>query len=192
MEMILIALACALIGYLLGAFPTGYFIGRLWNIDVRRHGSGRTGGSNVLRTVGWGAFALTVVGDVLKGMLPVFLARFIFPDARDAHAFAVVGALLGHNWSIFIMLLAKPDPNLTFAPPPLGWIQRIVKQGRGGAGVATSAAAMLALFPPIVLVLIAPIILILIVVRYSSVASLTTAIVSPFVMLFFVLRGDAP
>jgi glycerol-3-phosphate acyltransferase PlsY len=192
MEPVLIALACALIGYIFGAFPTGYFVGRMWNIDVRKHGSGRTGGTNVLRTAGWTAFTLTVIGDVLKGVLPVVISRALFPDARDAHTLAVVGALLGHNWSVFIAMLAKPDPRVTFAPPPLGWIQRIAQQGRGGAGVATSAGAMLALFPPLVLILIVPIILILIIVRYASVASLTTAIVSPFVMLFFVWRGDAP
>lgn len=192
MELVLIALTCALIGYLFGAFPTGYFVGRMWNIDVRKHGSGRTGGTNVLRTAGWTAFTLTVIGDVLKGVLPVMISRALFPDARDAHTLAVVGALLGHNWSVFIAMLAKPDPRVTFAPPPLGWIQRIAQQGRGGAGVATSAGAMLALFPPLVLILIVPIILILIIVRYASVASLTTAIVSPLVMLFFVWRGDAP
>jgi glycerol-3-phosphate acyltransferase PlsY len=192
MTMILIALACALIGYLFGAFPTGYFVGRLWNVDVRKHGSGRTGGTNVLRTAGWGAFTLTVIGDVLKGVLPVLLSRLLFPDALDAHTLAVLGALIGHNWSVFIAMLAKPDPRITFAPPPIGWLQRIAQQGRGGAGVATSAGAMLALFPPLVLVVIVPIILILVIVRYASVASLTTAIVSPLVMLFFVLNGSAP
>jgi glycerol-3-phosphate acyltransferase PlsY len=192
MSILLIALACALIGYLFGAFPTGYFVGRLWNVDVRKHGSGRTGGTNVLRTAGWGAFALTVIGDILKGVLPVLLSRVLFPDARDAHTLAVLGALIGHNRSVFIAMLAKPDPRITFAPPPVGWIQRIAQQGRGGAGVATSAAAMLALFPPIVLVMIVPMILILVIVRYASVASLTTGIVSPFVMLFFVFHGDAP
>ena len=192
MTMVLIALACALTGYLFGAFPTGYFVGRLWNIDVRKHGSGRTGGTNVLRTAGWGAFALTVIGDVLKGVLPVLLSRWLFPDARDAHTLAVLGALVGHNWSVFIAMLAKPDPRITYAPAPFGWIQRVAQQGRGGAGVATSAAAMLALFPPIVLVMVVPIILILVIVRYASVASLTTAILSPFVMLFFVWNGSAP
>ena len=192
MDMILIALACALIGYLFGAFPTGYFIGRLWNIDVRKHGSGRTGGTNVLRTAGWGAFALTVIGDVLKGVLPVLLSRLLFPAALDAHTLAVLGALVGHNRSVFIAMLAKPDLRITYAPPPIGWLQRVAQHGRGGAGVATSAAAMLALFPPIVLVMIVPIILILVIVRYASVASLTTGIVSPFVMLFFVFHGDAP
>jgi glycerol-3-phosphate acyltransferase PlsY len=180
-----------LIGYVLGAIPSGYFAGRLYNVDVRKHGSGRTGGTNVLRSAGWPAFVLTALGDVLKGIVAVLLARALFPEAHDAHALAVLGVLIGHNWSIWIAMLAKPDPRITFARPPLGWFQRIAQQGRGGAGVAVTAAATLALFPPIAVIF--PIfILLLIIVRYASVASLSAAVFAPFAMLFFVLRGDAP
>ncbi len=184
-------LAGFLIGYLLGAFPTGYFVGRLWNVDVRKHGSGRTGGTNVLRSAGWGAFALTALGDVLKGILAVLLARGLFPAMPFAHALAVPGVLIGHNWSIWIALLAKPDPRVTYARPPLGWIQRLAQQGRGGAGVAVTAAATVALFPPIV-VIVPIFILLLIIVRYASVASISAAVFAPFAMLFFVLTGSAP
>jgi glycerol-3-phosphate acyltransferase PlsY len=187
---LIIALASFILGYLFGSFPTGFFVGKLWNVDVRKHGSGRTGGTNVLRTVGWRAFTLTVIGDILKGVVPVLLARYFFPEYHSAHAATVLGVLLGHNWSIWIALLAKPDPNLKFAPPPLGWLQRIAQQGRGGAGVATTAGAVLAMFPPVPL-LIAPIgIAALLITRYASVGSLTAAILFPIVMLFFVLRGD--
>lgn len=187
---LIIALASFILGYLFGSFPTGFFVGKLWNVDVRKHGSGRTGGTNVLRTVGWRAFTLTVIGDILKGVVPVLLARYFFPEYHSAHAATVLGVLLGHNWSIWIALLAKPDPNLKFAPPPLGWLQRIAQQGRGGAGVATTAGAVLAMFPPAPL-LIAPIgIAALLITRYASVGSLTAAILFPIVMLFFVMRGD--
>jgi hypothetical protein len=67
-----------------------------------------------------------------------------------------------------------------------------VRHGFAGAGGAATASAMLALFPPIVLVMVGPIILLLVITRYASVASLTTAAVSPFVMLLFVLNGSAP
>ncbi len=184
-------LAGLLIGYVLGAFPTGYFVGRLWGVDVRKHGSGRTGGTNVLRSAGWGAFALTAGGDVVKGIIAVLLARGLFPDLHLAHALAVVGVLIGHNWSVWIALLAKPDSRITYARPPLGWIQRIAQQGRGGAGVAVTAAATVALFPPI-LVIVPFFILLLIIVRYASVASLSAAVFAPFAMLFFVLIGSAP
>ncbi len=187
-----VCLIGALLGYVFGAFPTGYFVGRLWGVDVRKHGSGRTGGTNVLRTAGWGAFALTVVGDVSKGLIPVLLARLLFPEYQVAHALAVLGVLIGHNWSIWIAMIAKPDPRLQFAPPPLGWIQKVAQKGRGGAGVAPTTGACLGLFPLAVLVIAPFVILLLIIVRYASVASLTAASVFPFVMLFFVLYGAAP
>jgi glycerol-3-phosphate acyltransferase PlsY len=189
---ILASLIGALLGYVCGAFPTGYFAGRLWNVDVRKHGSGRTGGTNVLRSAGWGAFSITVVGDALKGILPVLLTRLLFPAENIAQALAVLGVLIGHNWSIWIMMLAKHEPNSAYAAPPLGWIQRIAKEGRGGAGVAPTTGAVLALFPPIVLIMFLPIVAILIIVRYASVASLTAVTLAPFVMLYFVLTGSAP
>jgi glycerol-3-phosphate acyltransferase PlsY len=188
---ILSCLLCAVIGYTFGAFPTGYFAGKLWNVDVRRHGSGRTGGTNVLRSAGWGAFSNTVVGDVLKGTLAVLLVRFLFPDLHDAHAAAVLGTLIGHNWSVWIAMLAKPDPRITYAAPPLGWIQRVVQQGRGGAGVATTVGAVAGLFPPVFIAVPIPL-LVLLIWQYASLASLTVAALFPILMLYFCGVGDAP
>lgn len=184
-------LAGALIGYVLGAFPTGFFAARLWNIDVRKHGSGRTGGTNVLRSAGWGAFAVTVIGDVLKGVVAVLIARWLFPATHGAHALTVLGVLIGHNWSIWIALLAKPDPRAAFAPPPLGWLQRIAQQGRGGAGVSPTVGAVLALFPPVLIGAPIPL-LVLLIWRYASLASLSITFLFPIEMIFFCLRGDAP
>lgn len=189
---LLVYLFSLVLGYLFGSFPTGYFVGKFWNVDVRRHGSGRTGGTNVLRTVGWRAFALTVAGDIFKGILPVLILRGVYPDLHGSHALALLGVLLGNNWSILIALLAKPNPDAKYAPPPLGWIQWIVQNGRGGAGVMTTTGACIALFPLAALVL-APIgIGILVIIRYASVASLTVAVLYPIVMLVFAVRGDAP
>lgn len=184
-------LAGALIGYVFGAFPTGYFVGRLWRVDVRKHGSGRTGGTNVLRTAGWGAFTLTVLGDLSKGIIAVLLARWLFPNLHGAHALAVLGVLVGHNWSIWIALLAKPDVRATYARPPLGWIQRLAQQGRGGAGVGVTVGAVLALFPPVII--LGPIPLaVLLIWRYASVGSLTVALLFPFEMLYFSANGYTP
>jgi glycerol-3-phosphate acyltransferase PlsY len=184
-------LAGGLIGYFLGAFPTGFFAGKLWNIDVRKHGSGRTGGTNVLRTAGWRAFAITVIGDLLKGIVAVLLARFLFPQTQIAHAAALLGVLLGHNWSIWIALLAKPDPNAHYAPPPVGWVQWLARQGRGGAGVATSVAAAATLFPPFLIGAPLPLLL-LFITRYASVASLTVAVLFVVEGFLFAWRGDIP
>jgi len=191
MELVTALVVSTLLGYVFGAFPTGFFVGKLWNVDVRKHGSGRTGGTNVLRSVGWGAFVLTVVGDALKGIVPVLLSQWIYPTIHSAHAATVIGVLIGNNWSLWITLLTKPDPNVSYAPPPLGWLQRIAQQGRGGAGVTTTAGAVLALFPVVPLIIAPFAIGALIVTRYASVGSLTAATLFPFIMLAFVLTGSA-
>ncbi len=191
-EIISSSIAGFLIGYIFGAFPTGYFAGRLWNVDVRKHGSGRTGGSNVLRTAGWGAFAITLIGDLAKGIIPVLLTRFLFPTLDGAHALTVYAVLIGHNWSIWIAALAKEDLRAQYAKPPLGWVQRIMEKGRGGAGVAPTSGAILALFPPVIPLMVPLPILILIVTRYASAASITAALTFPFAMLYFVLTDRAP
>ncbi len=190
---LVIALAVgALIGYAFGSIPTGFFVGKLWNVDVRKHGSGRTGGTNVLRTIGWRAFTLTVVGDALKGIVPVLATQAIYPTIHSAHVATVLGVLIGNNWSLWITLLTKPDPALKFDAPPLGLIQRIVHQGRGGAGVTVTAGAVLALFPPVPLIILPFGIGALLITKYASVGSLTAATLFPIVMGAFVLTGNAP
>lgn len=191
MELVVAWAISVVIGYVCGAFPTGFFVGKMWNIDVRKHGSGRTGGTNVLRSVGWGAFILTVIGDALKGIIPVLLSQFIYPTLHSAHAITVIGVLIGNNWSLWIALLTKPDPKINYAPPPLGWLQRVAQQGRGGAGVTTTAGAVLALFPLVPLVILPFGIGALLITRYASVGSLTAATLFPFVMLAFTLTGSA-
>ena len=191
LNVILINLLSLVGSYALGAFPTGLFVAKMWNIDVRKHGSGRTGGTNVLRTVGWRAFALTVGGDILKGVLAVLLARVVVPEMHSAHATAVLGVLLGHNWSIWIALLAKPDPDTQYAPPPRGWLQWLTTQGRGGAGVATTVAAAATLFPPVLIAAPLPL-FILYYWRYASLASLSVTIIFPLEMLVFGWLGYTP
>ncbi|MBI3536625.1 MAG: glycerol-3-phosphate acyltransferase [Chloroflexi bacterium] len=183
--------ASALIGYFCGAFPTGYFAGRMWGVDVRKHGSGRTGGTNVLRSAGWGAFLLTFFGDLFKGALAVLLSRAFFPDAIDAHAFTAFFVMLGHIWSVFILLLAKPDPRVIYPPGIRGTIQKFAQRGRGGAGVAPTSGAMITLFPPVALVVVLPF-FIWIFARYASVGSISVAFASPFLMLYFSANGFAP
>ena len=192
MTLILAWTVGALIGYAFGAFPTGFFVGKLWNVDVRKHGSGRTGGTNVLRAVGWRAFTLTVVGDALKGILPVLISQAIYPAIHSAHVATVLGVLIGNNWSLWITLLTKPDPSIKYDAPPLGWLQRVVHQGRGGAGVTTTAGAVLALSPLVVLIIMPFGIGALLITRYASVGSLTAATLFPIVMGIFVFTGNAP
>ena len=115
-------LLVAVIGYGLGSIPTGLIVGRVARgIDIREHGSGKTGFTNVLRTVGarWGAVALA--GDLAKGIVPVLIARLI---SNDPYLLMTAGmaAAIGHDWPIFAGF-------------------------RGGRGIATSYGAALAMNP---------------------------------------------
>jgi len=92
------------VGYLLGAIPFGFIIvGFLRERDITAEGSGRTGGTNAMRAAGFGAGALTVVGDVAKGIAAVYAARELAPGMVWAEIVAGWGAVLGHNASIFLM-----------------------------------------------------------------------------------------
>ena len=154
------------IGYLLGSFPSGYVVGRLKGIDVRQWGSGRTGGTNVLRSAGPWAAILAVLGDMAKGALAVFVARALV-GSLSAEVLAGLAAVLGHDFSIF----------LTFS---------------GGRGVATTLGALGALYLPAPIILALLALSVLAVSRYASLASLTIATVMPCVVLYLVLFADRP
>jgi glycerol-3-phosphate acyltransferase PlsY len=149
--------------FLVGAIPWGYFAGRfLRGIDVRTVGSGGTGATNVLRTMGTKAAAAVFVLDFLKGLLPVVVARWLSFDPTWVAA-AAVGAVAGHCWSPFIGF-------------------------KGGKGVATGAGAAIALFPQ---TLIAVPVLALLVwgTRYMSLGSLTAALMTAALALAFAAMG---
>jgi len=156
--MVTIYLLAVLMGYLLGALPTGYIVGRLWKgIDIREYGSGRTGGANILRTVGAFPAAITALGDVGKGVIAVLLARALW-HSEAAAAVAALAALVGHNWSLF-----------------LGW--------RGGAGVGTTFGGLLILEPVTTLVVGLLGFPVIVISRYVSLGSLAYALLIPLALL---------
>jgi glycerol-3-phosphate acyltransferase PlsY len=159
-------LAAIVIGYLLGSFPSGYVVGRLRGIDVRQWGSGRIGGTNVLRAVGPWAAILAVLSDVAKGVLAVFVARALV-GSPSAEVLAGLAAILGHDFSIFL------------------------KFG-GGRGVATTLGAFGALYLPAPLILALLGFSAVAVSRYASLGSLTVATLMPLAMLYLVLFADKP
>jgi glycerol-3-phosphate acyltransferase PlsY len=143
-----------LLAYLLGAFPTGYLIVRAFaGKDVRRLGSGRTGGTNVLRSAGPVAAALTVVGDALKGGVAVLLAHAIAGTPLAA-ALAGVAAVVGHNYSVFLSF-------------------------DGGAGTMTNIGVALFLSPLVGGAAIVVGLAMLLLRRYASLASIVVAIALP-------------
>ena len=120
----------ALLGYLLGAIPSGVIVGRMRGVDPRSGGSGRTGATNAMRTLGTGLAAVVALADVLKGALAVLLGGWVAGTMGGSEiwgaALGGVAAVAGHVRSVFIR----------FA---------------GGRGVATGAGAMLVLAPIAVL-----------------------------------------
>ncbi|MEK7872795.1 MAG: glycerol-3-phosphate 1-O-acyltransferase PlsY [Chloroflexota bacterium] len=119
----MLALA-ALLGYLLGAFPTGYLVG--WfvgRMDVRDHGSGSTGATNVARKLGFGWAAVVMAVDVGKGALAVVLARELGMGV-PGEALSGLTAVVGHSWPVYL-------------------------QFRGGRGVATGIGTLMVVAPAV-------------------------------------------
>lgn len=168
----------------------------MYGIDVRRHGSKRTGGTNVLRTAGGPAFALTILGDILKGVLPVVIMHLLFTGPEEiGPALAVLGVLLGNNWSIIVALLPPARRDAAPQAPAGGNLtdraRAFFARAKGGAGVTATAGAAITLYWPPVAILLVIGISILVILRYASVASMTVAILYPIAMTFFYVTGAA-
>ena len=159
----LVYLIIIVVAYLLGNISTSYIIGKkLAGVDIRTQGSGNAGSTNVLRTMGKKAGALTFAGDLLKGMLAVFFARILAhytgADEVTSAYIAVVFVVMGHNWPAF-----------------LGF--------KGGKGVATSLGSMLGINPILALSCFAFFLIIVAVTKYVSLGSVLGICISPILML---------
>jgi glycerol-3-phosphate acyltransferase PlsY len=162
------------VGYLAGSIPFGWIAGKLARgIDVRDFGSGATGATNVLRTLGMRSFLSVLVTDALKGYVPVLATWYIAEPhvgSESAHGLQVaagVAAIVGHDWPLYI-----------------GW--------RGGKGVATSYGAMAGLLFPLSLGLVVLAILIVLTFRYMSLMSVTTIPVGSAILVCLALVDRAP
>lgn len=144
-------------GYLLGSVPTGLLVGRAFGVDVLKEGSGNIGMANVLRAAGKWPAALTMLGDMLKGFVPVVLARAITDNGWVIAAVALA-AVIGACWSVFLGL-------------------------KGGKAVATGAGTTIGLALPVGLVLFALWWIVALTSRYTSLAAIVLMIVSPFAFL---------
>lgn len=150
-----------LIGYILGSIPFAYIAGKLTRgIDLRQHGSGNLGATNVYRTLGAKVAAVVFILDTLKGALPVLAVRQYAVGAHlEPWAIAAgVAAIAGHAKPIFLL-----------------W------KG-GGKGVATAGGVFLALAPIPALASMLTFILVVLLTGYVSVASLTAALVLPIAL----------
>jgi glycerol-3-phosphate acyltransferase PlsY len=166
------AAALILGAYLLGAIPFGLIVGRLaGGVDLRTQGSGRTGATNALRSIGLKGAAAVFGLDLLKGVLPVLAVGWWYtagPAGSPPWVAAAAGfaAILGHVRSVFIGF-------------------------RGGRGMATFAGAMLASVPLVVAALLPLVALIVWRTRFVSLGSLTGSLLAPVFTAVLAAGGRA-
>ena len=144
-------------GYVLGSVPTGILVGRAWGVDIRQVGSGNIGMANVLRSVGKKAAAVTMLGDMLKGLVPVVAAHLLTGNEWVVAAVALA-AVVGHCWPVFLRF-------------------------KGGKGVATGAGTSIGLVPVVGLALFAVRWAVVLVSKYTSLGAIAIVLVSPVVFL---------
>jgi glycerol-3-phosphate acyltransferase PlsY len=160
----LITLLFVVFGYLAGSIATAILVCRMLGLpDPREEGSRNPGATNVLRFGGKKAAAITLAGDLLKGLLPVLLARLAGLDDAGL-ALTALAAFLGHLYPVFF----------GFA---------------GGKGVATALGALLGLSWPVALAALATWLLMAWIFRLSSLAALTAAALAPLFAWGFGLTG---
>ena len=158
---VLCAAGCMLAGYLLGSINFAIIITRLFGKgDIRDYGSGNAGMTNVLRTVGKGAAALTLLGDFSKGIVAVILARIVFHLCFGAENIVLLdylvaySALLGHTFPVFYGF-------------------------KGGKGILVSDGAMFILAPWTLLICLSGFLIVTAITKYVSAGSIIAALLFP-------------
>ncbi len=160
------ALVEILVAYLLGSIPSAVWIGKmLYGIDVRQHGSGNAGATNVIRVLGYKAGIPVLLVDVFKGWMAVSVGVFL----------PVTG--LGPEWRQYLLIVMG-------MAAVLGHVFPVFAGFRGGKGVGTMAGVGIALYPLAILVVLGLFILVLASTRYVSLSSILAAITFPLVVWF--------
>ena len=167
MSNVLIAPLAIVLAYFLGSIPFAVVSSRLFGLaDPRSYGSKNPGATNVLRSGHKGAAIVTLLGDVLKGWLAVFLAQKYgaqYGFAQGFVGFVALAVFFGHLYPIFLKF-------------------------KGGKGVATAAGVLLAMDPRLGLATLATWLIVAFVLRYSSLSALVAAAAAP--MIAFLLWGN--
>ena len=172
---IVLSVFLILLAYLLGSIPTGYLVGKyLRGIDIREHGSGSTGATNVLRTLGKKAGISVLVIDMLKGMLGIALVKALYLNSANP---------LPPDWQAWLILA-------TGLAAVIGHSKSIFLNFDGGKSVATSLGVLLIMSPWVALATLGSFLLVLAISRIVSLSSITGAIA--VIILMLVLRQPLP
>jgi len=159
---IILLIAVTIIGYLLGSINSAVLVSKtLYGQDIRKMGSGNAGTTNVLRVYGKSAALLTFIGDLIKGIIAVLIAKYIAPDNHVVLAMILAGAaaVVGHNWPLYFGF-------------------------KGGKGVLTTLAIMLFIAPLPALVALGFFLIIVAITRYISLGSIIAAFSLPVTVFF--------
>ncbi|HPF87866.1 MAG TPA: glycerol-3-phosphate 1-O-acyltransferase PlsY [Candidatus Limiplasma sp.] len=153
MNKVLLTVAVAAIGYLLGCISTGIIISRNAGVNIRNAGSKNTGASNVLRVLGLRRGLITFLGDFAKAAAACWIGSLLLPGTtfgieRFGIMIGGIAVIIGHNWPCFYSF-------------------------KGGKGIASSTAVILFMNPVLGLIGIASFILVLLLTRYISLSSMT-------------------
>jgi glycerol-3-phosphate acyltransferase PlsY len=169
LAIVLRTLVLVLIAYLSGSIPMGVVVARVsGGTDPRTIGSGRTGGTNALRALGRRRAAVVVAGDLLKGALPILLARFVTGGDPLVEVLCGAAAVAGAIWSVFAGF-------------------------RSGRGVGTGVGTMLVIQPAAVLLATPVFVVVILLTRYVSLGSLVgSAATFPAMLLVLLVVPATP
>lgn len=173
---------CPVLAFLLGSIPFGLFIAKAKGIDIRQHGSGNIGATNVLRVVGKKYGISCLLLDALKGFIPVVVAISVIQYDGMKNPMSV-SALAGYS-DDFSISTAQIFQVLTGLCAVLGHNYSPWVGFKGGKGIATSAGVFIALMPAAILILIVIWLLTFLISRYVSLASIVAAAALPLVTLW--------
>lgn len=159
-----------LLSYFIGAIPTSIIISKRKGIDIREHGSGNAGGTNVYRVLGWKLGILVILLDALKGVLAVVIVARLhygaipfenltpFDDFTLVQIIAGVSAVIGHIWTVFAGF-------------------------KGGKGIATALGMLIVIITVDMLIAMGIFFIVLFISKYVSLGSITAAISVPISMI---------
>lgn len=151
----MVAMLVVICAYLAGSIPFGYIYGRVFRgIDIRQHGSGNIGATNVARVIGMGPGLVTFIFDFVKGLLPPVLSLYLLELNLTIAVLSGVAAITGHIWPVYLRF-------------------------KGGRAVLTSAGSLFAFIPWPVLIAFGAFLFVAFITRRISLGSIVASCVLP-------------